>query len=294
MNPNDDIIQLFPVADSEIGGQLRSKSPAVQNVLIEHGDTLTSKATLALLYHGRLVPDGDEASLLVIEFRFLKEKNTDRFRNAKMRVSVRDADGHDPSSPRVYRIAPKDSFSIEPGEDVWKITRTGKLGVSGGYAGVSASADAETQTEREKKVKHSILLTGKTKREAGGFLGDTVAAWALDEDPVDCRGIPTVLRTAMLLKRPIGRSFKIDTQIQTEVNWRAKLTTFFGRREQFVDLEDIEVDPKDPTHIVVDEDEHLSNWIEQANQRGVWDNLGKLNLQEELVLVVNEKLMANK
>lgn len=294
MDADDDTIYLFPVPQSEIGGQPRSKSPAEQKVLFDKGDVIASKATIAMLYHGTLTPGGEDATLLIVDFRFLKEKNSHRFLNAKMRLFFRDSDGQTASCPLVYRIAPQDSFSIEPGVDVWKITQTGKLGLSGGYAGASSNAEVEIQREGEKKVKHSILLTGRKKLETGGFLGETMAVWSLDEDLVDNQGIPTILRTAILLKRKPGKSFTIETELETEVNWRAKLVTFFGRREHCILLEDIEVNPSDPTHIVVDGDEWLSEWIEKANEKNVWKNLGKLNLQDELVLVINEKLMAKK
>jgi hypothetical protein len=295
MDPDDDIIYLFPISDSEIGGQPRGKTPAEQKILFQKGDVLTSKATIAMLYHGTLTPNGEEATLLIVDFRFLKDNNSDRFLNAKMRLFFRDLDEEDAaSSPLVYRIAPEDSFSIEPGVDVWKITQTGKLGISGGYGGVSGKAEMDIKREGKTEVQHSILLTGKKKLETGGFLGETMAVWSLDEDKVKSEGIPTVLRTAVLLKRPPGRSFKIDTELETEVNWRAKFVTFLGRREHQIPLEEIEINPSDPTHVVVDGDEWLSEWIEKANEKNTFKNLGGLNLQDELVLVTNQKLMAKK
>ncbi|KAG5818948.1 hypothetical protein H9Q74_000240 [Fusarium xylarioides] len=293
MDAEDDTIFLFPVPDSEIGGFPRGKSPAEQKVLFEKGEVLTSKATMSMLYHGTLTPGGKEASLLIVDFRFLKEKNSDRFLNAKMRLIFRDLDGESSSAPIIHRIAPQDSFTIEPGVDQWKITQTAKMGVSGGYGGASVNGELGRDMEGQKTIKHSILLTGKKKLESGGFLGETMAIWSLDEDTVDCRGIPTVLRTAILLQRPPGKSFTIETQIETEANWMARLKTFFGRREQPIPLESIDVNPLDPKHIIVDDDEWLSAWAKKADESGMQKTLRQLNLQDELVLVVNEKLMAN-
>jgi len=131
----DDTIYLFPVPESEICEQPRGRTPAEQKILLEKGEVLTSKASIALLYHGTLTPGGEEATLVIVDFQFLKDKNKVRFRNAKMRVFFRDLDGDVGSCPIIHDLAPKSTFAIKPGVDVWKITRTGKLGLSGGHPG---------------------------------------------------------------------------------------------------------------------------------------------------------------
>ncbi|KAI0443182.1 hypothetical protein F4803DRAFT_516568 [Xylaria telfairii] len=288
----NDIIYLYPVSDSDVGALPRSRTPAEQRILYEKGEALMSKATIALLYHGTLTPDGDPATLIVVDFRFLPSSLTRRFRKARMRLAFRDTSGSTSATPIVYRIAPEDRFSIEPGEDIWEIKKIGNIGVGGSVAGVSVEGSVGIEKEGKKKIKHSILLTGKKKLEIGGYLGETSAVWNLEEDKVEERGIPTVLRTAVLLKRQPSRSFGIKVELETEVNFRAKLQTFWGNEEHCVPLEDIEVNPEEATHIVIDGDENFAAWVEKANEEGKWENLAALRLQDELVIVANEKLMA--
>ncbi|KAH8892460.1 hypothetical protein GQ53DRAFT_861785 [Thozetella sp. PMI_491] len=286
-------ILLYEVSEVEDGGHLRA-SPEEQKILFAKGEFLTAKATIALLYHGTLTPKGDPASLLVVDFRFVSEKPDERFINARMKLGFRDQRGEDLKSPVVYRIAPEDKFTIEPGMDTWKITQTFDTGGDFQFPGFGGfKFGGGLKREGEKNNKHSIVLTGKKKLETGGYQAETAAIWRMYEDDDKPNGIPSVLRTAMLLKRQPGRSFKIDIEIETKANWTTRFANFLGGTEHCVPLEDVEVNPDRPSHVVVDGDEWISAWVEKATKDELWTKLGQLNLQSELVQVTNEKMMAN-
>ncbi|KAK1245523.1 hypothetical protein MKX08_005152 [Trichoderma sp. CBMAI-0020] len=204
-----------------------------------------------------------------------------------MKLSFRDVDHDVGSCPTIHRIAPQDTFYLEPGVQTQKITQNGNISLGAVLGPANLNAQIGVLLERDKNIKHHILLTGKKRLETGGYLGETMAVWSLDEDPIQKGGIPFILRTAVLLKRIPRRSFTITTEIEVKTNWRAKLVTFLGRREQMVDLEDLEVDPEDPTHIVMEGNELLRQWLAKAKEKDLWNHLDHLNLQEEFMLAAN-------
>lgn len=74
----DDVVYLYPVPQSHIGGQLRSKTQDEQKISFQKGQVVTSKATIALLHHGFLYSGRPEATLLILDLRFVTSDTAER------------------------------------------------------------------------------------------------------------------------------------------------------------------------------------------------------------------------
>lgn len=266
MDEDFDLI-LYPIAEEEVGGHPRDKSPDQQQVLLQRGDYLTTKAEISLLAHGKLATKGPDASLLVVDFRFGRTHSS-RFVWATMRLTFRDTQGDNSKNPEVYMMAPEDAFTLDPGKETWKITQVLNASLNVGTTPVGGSAGGSLQREGEKVTEHGILLTGMSLVGSGSYKKNEIR-WTLNEDSVKHKGIPAILRTAVILRRTPGRAFKIEVEVQTEVNKRQQIKNFFsGQKEYSVPLEDIVVDADKAEEVVEGRDADLVAFAEKAT----WDS----------------------
>jgi len=127
---------------------------------------------------------------------------------------------------------------------------------------------------------HSVSLTGQTKLLNKDSGDDNAALWTMAEDPKKKLGIPSFLRTAIILRRKPGRKFSFSLEAETkgnfDVNDTVKRLSHLGR-EQCVPIDTVEIDPL--SHVLKAEDTILSDYAAQID----WKKLHELNLRDDLV-----------
>jgi hypothetical protein len=282
-------IILEPLADDAkagTGGHYRHKNPpgkTYRRVLLNRGDTLSARVRLALLGHGTITPNGEEASLLVFDFSLVSNRETQRFVRASFQFVFRDAAGDEDMDPDIYRIAPEGMFTIDARADPKNVKNNFNLGANLGLPNGGFNAGAGRETEKVKIKAHSVRLEGERRVLDKDWGDDNAVIWTMQEDADEKKGTPSFLRGALILRRKPGRQFAFSLEAETEGNFRVrdaiKKLCHFGTREHCVPVVEDSVITA-PTHVLDAEDLLLSEYVKKID----WSNLHALKLHEDVVV----------
>ncbi|GAB1316538.1 hypothetical protein MFIFM68171_06748 [Madurella fahalii] len=144
---------------------------------------VASSATLKGVVHGHMEPDGDLATLIVIETRISSDRTTSRIRGVQI-TAVFAAVGSDPTrDPEVCAVAPDEKQLL--GRDP-----------SGVY----------------------IPLSGNSYCETRQYGRDNAAVWRVYESEQKKDGIPGLLRTAILLRREDNGKYQMTLRMKIELS----------------------------------------------------------------------------
>lgn len=191
--------------------------------IVDRGSALVVLADLTAVVHGTLAPSADPATLIITTFQFLPTKASRRFLAAT--ITMRFCSCSSSPDPIVYRIAPLGHFSLTPTKHQIDLTRSADLSA---HAGVPGTANFGTTLRWEHKqsseFKAQTTISGAIRLEGRKYGQKNTARWSLLENPVQKSGIPTTVRTAVLLKRMTADDrFKAEVDVQAEVDLASKL-----------------------------------------------------------------------
>ncbi|KAI1115418.1 hypothetical protein F5Y14DRAFT_128937 [Nemania sp. NC0429] len=236
-----------------------------RSVLIDRGDVLALRARLASVIHGDYTPDGDAATLLVFEFNFLSMKRSRRFKTATITLTFEDASGDLSNRPEVVMIAPDGNFLINKTTDKRDIKHSVNTSLNTSATGVGGTLGYNWEMSGTKEIDHATTLVG-TKHRFADWGKDDVARWNLEEDDVKNAGIPSSLRTAVLLRRRANVPFRftIDVDAGVDFNFGNMFRNMVGRGQPDI------VDP-----VELDEDTDL----EDLGIASLVPNVGDLDLR---------------
>lgn len=162
MDPVD--ILLFEEGDANSGFRTKNvEGDRVRSVLIDRGDVLAVRASLASVTHGDYTPDGDAATLLVFEFSFLSMKQSRRFKTAKIILTFEDASGNLRNRPEVVTVVPAGKFFINKTTDERDVKHSANASLDGSAAGAGGSLGYTWEMSQTQKTDHATTLVG-TKR----------------------------------------------------------------------------------------------------------------------------------
>ncbi|KAI8630492.1 hypothetical protein F5Y19DRAFT_427791 [Xylariaceae sp. FL1651] len=165
-----------------------------QRIVTERSSTAKVEARLINVIHGLMAPDGDPATLVVMDFGFYPMKVNRRIKSAE--ISIRFGSAYGDRGPEIASIAPNGTYSFH--DESRGVARKEEVIVQTPF-GIEASMRWErssTQTQNE-----TGKLTGFTKRERRSLGPDDTVKWNVCENGRTLRGIPKLLRVAVLLKR---------------------------------------------------------------------------------------------
>jgi len=150
----------------------------------------------------------------------------------------------------------------------------------------------DTQRKGKSATEHCVKLLGKKRVLGKDFGRKNAVVWSMEEDPKTKAGIPTLLRAAVILERERGRTFAFDVGVEENIDFvsglESRVRTFFGA-EHSVQVDDLQIDPASPSHVLEAEDPAVVAFAEKI----VWTRLQDLarNLQDDAVLVTMRKLL---
>jgi hypothetical protein len=194
------IIDLNPAGD---GGAFRIKNAPgeiTRDHIIDRGQDLVVQANIVEVIHGKLQPNGDPATLIVTEFFFVSTKPGRRFTSAIITYRFTSVDSAG-VGPDVIDIAPKGHFSMHQTKKHVESGRSAQLSLQGPAGPVNPGVTFAMDLKQSYDTKDQITLSGTMRIEGREFGGKDTARWALMENGVQKSGIPTEVRTAILLKR---------------------------------------------------------------------------------------------
>ncbi|KAK0623857.1 hypothetical protein B0T14DRAFT_425149 [Immersiella caudata] len=260
MEPVD--IVLFEEGDPGAESGYRTKNAPGQvarSVLIDRGESLVLRASLASVTHGDFSSDSDNAaSLLVFEFRFLSNSGR-RFKKATITLLFDDASGDLRNCPEVHAIAPPEGkIAINKATSTKDIKHGVNAGVNVGMSGAGAELGYTWEASQVKETVHATTLTAFKRCEGRDWGAPNMARWVIEEDHVAKGGIPTFLRSAVLLRRRDDVPFNFTIRVEYDTDLKGVFKRLIGQErpdpvdpvqlhnETARDLEDLRIVTLDP------------------------------------------------
>lgn len=188
-------------------------------------EALSVKCDLVQVLHGTSVENGTPATIAVFQFAFVPWGNNRRFREVKINVTFSDGE--------IERISPMGSFAIARSQTTQELSHAVSPSLQMAVAPISASLGYQWQKKETKTLDGFTRLDGRVK--AFGVHGSrkrlNTAAWRLNENHQTESGIPTLLQTAVLLKRNAGNAGSPGAKFSAELEIKGKV----DRLTQFED-----------------------------------------------------------
>jgi len=240
----------FHVKDAP-GGEVHRRAAAEQSV-----SGFTIQSDLLEVIHGSMTPQGDPATLIIMEFRFQKMTSVPssrRFRAATIKFRFFDPSNPDGGKdPAIVKIAPHGVHS----SNITPVSREVKRGVGLGLQSGVEPANLVTLAGEIAWESNSTLETTDKTIVSGLIMHDqyrswgsrNVAMWSTSENPSQKDGVPSVIRAAVLLQRKADTGqFQMETEVEATVDMRynakVAMQKMFGRLERD-DAVTFDPDPK--------------------------------------------------
>ncbi|KAK0767067.1 hypothetical protein N5P37_000800 [Trichoderma harzianum] len=238
-----------------------------RSVLIDRGEALVLRAALVNVTHGNFTPAEDAASLLIFHFSFIAVNSSHRFTSGQIKLVFNDESGDDRNRPEVFAIAPQGKFAINKAVSTKDVKQSLTASLKGEFTGVGGELGTE----------HATTLTGSKRLLETGWGKDNSAIWTLAEDPKLKQGIPSFLRTAVLLRRRDEVPFSFNITVNTDVDIGSRLRQLIGRERP---------DPIDPVQLAESTD--LDKLGITSLNPGVVDltNMKQIDLEKHANIVV--------
>ena len=242
-----------------------------QNVVDRNG-RLVVQCDLSEVVHGQLSSDvnsSEPATVIIFDFRFLPTRQSCRFTNVDISVTFRDEKGRGWYDPEVRQIAPLGRFSLQPTTKKIELKRSGNASLSGG-AVVPVGAGFACELTQSVSQTFEMRVVGMTTFAKGKASGrKNIARWSLLENTSQTSGVPSYLRTAVLLcRRPgddEGSQFTASVEIDARVDFVSSLRNMFG---SIPEDDPVIFDPREkPTTTEIDK-EDLGN-VKLSNKSAV-------------------------
>lgn len=191
--------------------------------LVDRGSSLVVQGDLASVLHGTLSPGGTPATLIVADFQFMPGAIGRRFRSAVIKFQFADYEliGH--YDPEVWDISPKGSFSIKPTTIKQDIQKFVSLSVQGGAFGIGVNSGFTWAVDQAIEKQDQTTLTGTIRLESRVYGPKDTARWSLMENKSQKSSIPSLLRTAILLRRSSNRRFLGTVEIDCKVDFASSV-----------------------------------------------------------------------
>ncbi|KAI6082168.1 hypothetical protein F4821DRAFT_264138 [Hypoxylon rubiginosum] len=194
----------------------------------DRGSQLLTKIDVVGITHGKLAEGDIPATLIVFELRFIA-LNGRRFTSAQVIFKFEDPDGNMSRDPVVHAVSPAGKWAINKTEKVQNIKLGANASINAGIEAAGMGAGVVWEFEEEKGQEFYTALFGTKRIIRKGWVGeDNVAIWTVEENEDEEDGIPTFMRTAVLLSRPQDVPFIFTVKVKTEVDFIGEVKTFFG------------------------------------------------------------------
>ncbi|KAM0419065.1 hypothetical protein ACHAPT_012004 [Fusarium lateritium] len=198
-----------------------------RNVIERTRGSIHTRVELLEVTHGTLDDDGDEATLIVLRFRFDPQKSSRRVIRARVNIEFLGKDGG--SAPIVEAIAPEERWTVVPTTDSETITRGGELNLgASGVPFLEAGGTAKLEKTISRDVSDATTVSGSINLGRGRNSGEsTVAVWNLQENKRRQTGVPDSVTTAVLLRRYDSEPFTARVELEADVDWVSGLARKF-------------------------------------------------------------------
>jgi hypothetical protein len=189
----------------------------------DYGSDLNMQMNLVEIIHGTMSssPSSLPATLIIADFQFISRDSSRRFRRATIELRFRDTDHDDSNPPEVYAIAPDGVFRMNKTEETQELKRAAKADVGATFV-ANVSTGLEWSLTKTATKYRTAKLTGILTKKKRQTEPKNVAMWSMDENDKDDNGIPSLLRTAILLRRQNNKRFHCGVIVSAKVDWKTR------------------------------------------------------------------------
>lgn len=188
----------------------------------DEGKVLNMQMSLVEVVHGTMdsTLGSAPATLIIIDFRFVSHDPSRRFQKATIELQFQATnDPQDLNPPEVLKIAPMGTWGLQKSEKNLEGKRAAKLDAGATFV-ANVSGELEWSMTTTKTEYDEATLVGMPTKRGRKIEPKNTAVWSMSENEDIERGIPSLLRTAILLKRQDYADFKCFITVETKVNWR--------------------------------------------------------------------------
>ncbi|KAI9741629.1 MAG: hypothetical protein M1834_000013 [Cirrosporium novae-zelandiae] len=231
-------VDLEPLGDEGAEFCLKNEPGQLQrSSVVERGNALVVQCKLAEVVHGLLCPDSNiPCTLAIFEFNFQPTRLKRRFTEVNISIVFATTDPNRAHfDPEVRSIAPFGHFSLYPTTEKVELKRSANLSVEGGI-GVQVGAgfgwELTNSMDKMDTTKVSGMIRFRNHKEGGK---KNAAEWTLLENSSRRSGVPTFLRTAVLLGRReddmelFTATVKIDANVDLLSAFGDTIQKMFGK-----------------------------------------------------------------
>ncbi|KAH7310221.1 hypothetical protein BKA65DRAFT_167607 [Rhexocercosporidium sp. MPI-PUGE-AT-0058] len=217
----------FPLFDVGPEGAAFRLDNEVDEIQREHwaqyrDSNLSYQAELFAVTHGTIVPNGNHAVLLILDFHFAGSiQDGRRFKHVELTVAFGQKDrpiGQKPD-PIVKQMAPVGTFGLDTTKESVEHVAEGNANVSAGPSLATVGIGGRYQkTTTVDHMRHAMLHGYRWihKRNRGT---QNAAVWKLDENHASKNGVPPQLRAAILIEVPQDCGpFKAELTVKANVD----------------------------------------------------------------------------
>jgi hypothetical protein len=221
------VIELDPKGE---GGAYRMRNldgEINRSIIVKRDNTV--QADLVSVIHGK--HNGIPATLIITDFWFMPGKKSRRFTWARITYKFDSRDKKDGGAgglgPTVAKIEPEGHFSLHPKQKHVDKNLKLNLGAQAPTVPISPGGSVEWSLGENYDAEDQIKLAGIKTLEGRDFGGYNTARWTLKENEMVNSGIPTRLRTAIVLERKATEA-KAKFQGTLEIKVDADLISEMG------------------------------------------------------------------
>lgn len=182
-----------------------------------------------VVVHGKLSPEDDNfATLLVYDFYVHCTKRFRRLKSVEVHFDFTGS-GSRRDGPEVYKMAPERSWSLLETSQQERVERKSGIALPNwGFTGANIHGSHEWTKAIERTTTDYTMLRGGTTCDKFGK--ETGAKWVMHENGSDVprKGVPSFLRTAIVLQRKTNDHFELAVKMDIEADWKTEMTRLFA------------------------------------------------------------------
>jgi hypothetical protein len=233
----DDDVPSFDISLSEKGDHGSSfrtendpSAPYQRSNYIERKGAIDIRCSCLDVIHGQFSSEGGMfATLIVLQFRFDARKRARRFQSADIELEFKSMKPGE-SGPEVYSIAPVGKMSLVPTTQIEEVSRKAglQLGAAAPIGGITATGSVGWKKCVVRDTSDETVVIGSIDLKGRNWGPSNCASWTLLENETAKTGVPSSLRTAILLKRKDEKPFQCMVKIDAVVDAKSRMERMFG------------------------------------------------------------------
>jgi hypothetical protein len=246
-------MDLSPTGDA--GSSFRTQNdpsaPLQRSNYVERKGAVDIRCSCLDVIHGLFSAEsGVFATLIVLQFRFDPRKRARRFESVDISLEFGGMKQGE-VGPEVYAIAPVGMLSLVPTTQHEELKRNASLQLGGAapVGGVTATGTVGWEKSVSKDTSDQTTVAGSIDLKGRNWGKSNCASWTLLENKTAKTGVPTSMRTAVLLKRKDENPFQCVVKIDASVDFKSSLERVFGGKGREPKDDPVLFDPElEPTN----------------------------------------------